>query len=101
MPNPEDIADRKLSLGLFIAILAVTVVAAGLVVFFAGPAIAAAVAPGIGLRMAALIAFGVTLVTLIVMAIAAGDGLLGELQFMLLGFAGFFVVCWLMIAWIF
>ncbi len=101
MPTPEDISDRKLSLGLFLSILAVTAIAVGTIVFFAGPTIAAAVAPGIGLRTAAIIAFIITLVTLIVMAIASGDGLLGELQFMLIGFAGFFVVCWLMIAWIF
>jgi hypothetical protein len=35
------------------------------------------------------------------MAIAAGDGLLGEIQFMLAAFGGFFVISWLMIAWIF
>jgi len=97
----EDHKDRKLSLALFGGIAA-TLIVAGLVLFLvAGPAIAAAVAPGLGLRDAALIAFGVTLVTLIVLAIAAGDGLLGEIQYMLLGFAGFFVVCWLMLAWIF
>ena len=38
---------------------------------------------------------------LVVLAIAAGDELLGEIQFMTGCFASFFVVIWLMIAWIF
>lgn len=58
-------------------------------------------APGLGLRDAAVIAFIATLVVLVIFAIAAGDGLLGELQFMLLGFFAFFLVLWLLIAWVF
>ncbi|MEX1197935.1 MAG: hypothetical protein WEB57_08760 [Pseudohongiellaceae bacterium] len=58
-------------------------------------------APGIGLRDAALISFAVTFLTLVVFALAAGDGLLGEIQFMLLSFFGFFAILWLLIAWIF
>lgn len=58
-------------------------------------------APGLGLRDAAIIAFAVTLVVLVIFAVAAGDGLLGEIQFMLLGFFAFFLVLWLLIAWVF
>lgn len=58
-------------------------------------------APGVGLRDAAIIAFAVTIVVMVVFAIAAGDGLLGEIQFMLLGFFAFFLMLWLLIAWIF
>lgn len=58
-------------------------------------------APGIGLRDAAIIAFVVTIVVLVIFAIAAGDGIIGEIQFMLLGFFAFFVMLWLLIAWIF
>jgi len=58
-------------------------------------------APGLGLKTAAVIAFFVTVVLLVVFALAAGDGLLGELQFILAGFFSFFVIFWLMIAWIF
>lgn len=101
MASREDIADRKLSLGLFLGIAAVVVVGGGLLFWMIGPAFMAAVEPGIGLRDAALIAFGVSLVTIVIMALAAGDGLIGELQFMLLAFAGFFIVCWVMVAWIF
>ncbi|WP_373088259.1 hypothetical protein [Zhongshania sp.] len=56
---------------------------------------------GIGLKDAAVVAFFTTVVTLVIFAVAAGDGLLGELQFMLSGFFGFFLVLWLLIAWIF
>ncbi len=58
-------------------------------------------APGVDLREAAILAFITTIAVLVVFAIAAGDGLLGELQFMLLGFFAFFLVLWLLIAWIF
>ena len=39
--------------------------------------------PGLGIKEAAVIAFFVTLITLVVFAFAAGDGFLGEIQFML------------------
>jgi ABC-type tungstate transport system substrate-binding protein len=56
---------------------------------------------GMGLKDAAVVAFFTTVVTLVIFAVVAGDGLLGELQFMLSGFFGFFLVLWLLIAWIF
>lgn len=56
---------------------------------------------GVTLKTAALWSFGVTVVLLIVFAIAAGDSLIGELQFMLAGFFAFFVIITLLIAWIF
>lgn len=58
-------------------------------------------APGLGLRDSAIIAFIATLAVLVIFAITAGDGLLGEIQFMLLGFFAFFLVLWLLIAWVF
>lgn len=57
--------------------------------------------PGLGLKDAAVISFFVTVALMVVFAIAAGDGFIGEIQFMLAGFASFFVVIWLMLAWIF
>lgn len=57
--------------------------------------------PGLGLKTAAIISFFVTLIVMVVFTLAAGDGLLGELQFILAGFFVFFVIFWLMIAWIF
>lgn len=56
---------------------------------------------GIGLQKAALVSAIVSVVVLIVFAVAAGDGLLGEIQFMIPGFFAFFVFFWLLIAWVF
>ncbi len=58
-------------------------------------------APGLGVKSAAIIAFIVTVVMMIVFTIVAGDGLIGELQFMLGGFFSFFFIIWLLIAWVF
>lgn len=58
-------------------------------------------APGLGLRDAAMIAFFITVVLMVILAFASGDGLLGELQFVLAGFFLFFVIIWLLIAWAF
>jgi len=101
MANREDIADRKLTTGLFVAIVVLVAVAGALLFFVGGPLVAEYLEPGIGLRTSAMISFIVTLVVIVVMAIAAGEGLLGEIQYMIAGFAGFFVVLWLLIAWIF
>jgi hypothetical protein len=100
-PSRADIDDRKVSIRLFLIVALVVALAGAFLFFVVGPAIAAFFAPGLGLKSAALIAFGATLAVMIVMAVAAGDGLLGELQYMIAGFAGFFVVLWLLIAWAF
>ena len=62
---------------------------------------AGALEPGVGLKTAALWSFGVTVALMIVFAIAAGDGFIGELQYMLLAFFAFFVIITLLIAWVF
>jgi hypothetical protein len=59
-----------------------------LAVEFAGTQLA----PGLGMRSAALISFFVTVLTMVVFTFAAGDGFIGEIQFMLAGFFSFFVV---------
>lgn len=91
---------RALAIVLIVLALALTIGA-----LFAMPMLAefnaTFLAPGLGLRDAAIIAFLVTLAVLVIFAIAAGDGLLGEIQFMLLGFFAFFLVLWLLIAWVF
>jgi hypothetical protein len=57
---------------------------------------------GLGLKNAALISFAVSFVAILVMVVASGgDALLGELPFTIAGFLIFFVIFWLMIAWIF
>jgi hypothetical protein len=59
-------------------------------------------AAGLGLKNAAIISFAVSLVVILVMAVVSGgDAIFGELPFTILGFLIFFVVFWLMIAWIF
>lgn len=87
---------RKIAMAL-LAIVSLVVIA-GLLML---PSLAAAMAPGLGLKDAAIIAFFVTAILLIIFAVAAGDGLLGELQFMLGGFFLFYLIFWLMIAWVF
>ena len=57
---------------------------------------------GLGLKNAALISFAVSFVAILVMTVASGgDAILGELPFTIAGFLIFFVIFWLMIAWIF
>lgn len=56
---------------------------------------------GIGLKAAAIIAAIVSVTVLIGFAIAAGEGLVGEIQFMISGFFLFYVFFWLLIAWVF
>lgn len=63
--------------------------------------VAVHISPGLGLRDSAVIAFFVTVVLMVLLAVVSGDGLLGELQFILGGFFLFFVIFWLMIAWVF
>ena len=87
---------RKIALAL-VGVVSLVVIA-GLLML---PALAEAMAPGLGLKDAAIIAFFVTAILLIIFAVAAGDGLLGELQYMLAGFFLFYLIFWLMIAWVF
>jgi len=56
---------------------------------------------GIGLKTAALWGFGVTAALMVLFAAVAGDGLIGEIQFMLGAFFTFFTVITLLIAWVF
>ncbi|QBQ55208.1 hypothetical protein [Nitrosococcus wardiae] len=60
-----------------------------------------ALEPGVGLKAAAKWSFGVTVLLFVGFAVAAGDGLLGELQYMLGGFFAFFGIITLLIAWAF
>ena len=57
--------------------------------------------PGLGLKMASIISFFVVTTLFIVFAVAAGDSLIGEIQFMIGGFLLFFFIFTLMIAWVF
>ena len=57
--------------------------------------------PGVSLKTAATWSFGVTVTMFVLFALVAGDGLLGEIQFMLGGFFLFFIIITLLIAWVF
>ena len=98
--NKDKTESRKLALVLISLVLVLVIAIAFLVPSFM-EVFATYFSPGLGSRDAAVIAFFVTLITLIVFAVAAGDGFLGEIQFMLAAFFLFFLVAWLMIAWIF
>jgi hypothetical protein len=106
MPGPNDQRDRKEALRLLAAsltalVLLILIAGAG-VYYLIGLNAADPFAPGLGLKDAALISFAVSLVVILVMAVVSGgDAIFGELPFTVLGFLIFFVIFWLMIAWIF
>ena len=102
-----DRQDRKEATRLFVAaaialILLVGLGFAGLYYFTDLMGEADPFSAGLGLKNAALISFAVSFVAILVMAvISGGDAIFGELPFTILGFLIFFVIFWLMIAWIF
>jgi len=107
MAGPEDRRDRKEAMRLFVAsalalILLVGLGFAGLFYFTEMMGSSDPFSAGLGLKNAALISFGVSFAVILVMTIASGgDAILGELPFTIAGFLIFFVIFWLMIAWIF
>ncbi len=106
MTGPSDRSERNEGLRLFVAaaagvLLLIIIGGAGLY-YLIGLGQSDPFAPGLGLKNAALISFGVSLVVILVMAVVSGgDAIFGELPFTILGFLIFFVIFWLMIAWIF
>jgi len=106
MPGPSDRRERNEALRLFVAataalLLLVVIGGAGLY-YLVGLGDGDPFSAGLGLKTAALISFGVSLVVILVMAvISGGDAIFGELPFTVIGFLILFVVFWLMIAWIF
>ncbi len=104
MVGETDNKDKAESRKLAIVLISLVLILAIAVVFLLPSLVdvfATYLSPGLGLKDAAIIAFFVTLITLIVFAVAAGDGFLGEIQFMLGAFFLFFLITWVMIAWIF
>ncbi len=108
MAGLGDQRDRNEAMRLFVAvaIAAVLLIAMGgaALYFFAGWLGGGSdpFAGGLDLKEAAIVAFGVSLAVILVMTIVSGgDAILGELPFTIAGFLVFFVVFWLMIAWIF
>ncbi|MBF0255114.1 MAG: hypothetical protein HQL47_01355 [Gammaproteobacteria bacterium] len=98
--NRDKNESRKIAI-ILIGLIAVLVVAALLMLPALTELTAQHLSPGLGLKDAAIISFFITLAMMLVFALASGDGLLGEIQFILGGFFLFFVIIWLMISWIF
>ena len=100
----QDARDRKSARMAGIALLVLVLVVIGIALLFV-PALAdftaASLTPGVDLRSAALASFVVTVLLFVLFAAVSGDGLIGELQFMLAGFFTFFLILTFLIAWIF
>jgi hypothetical protein len=106
MPSAHDDRDRKeaarLLLAAAVAILLLIVIGGVGFYFLTGLGEFDPFSAGLGLKNAALISFGVSLAVILVMAVVSGgDAIFGELPFTIAGFLLFFVIFWLMIAWIF
>ena len=106
MPSAEDRRDRKeatrLVLAASIALLLLIAIGGAGLYYLVGLGDSDPFSAGLGLKNAALISFGVSFVAILVMAVVSGgDAIFGELPFTIVGFLVFFVIFWLMIAWIF
>ena len=104
----DDDQERKESLKITIALSALVIVAAAVILWGVTQLVPAvsivaqeSFSPGLGLKDAAMVSLVVSFVIILVMAIFAGDGLIGEIQFMILGFFVFFLFFWLCLAWLF
>lgn len=107
MSAPEP-SDQRRSRMLYAGLGICAVIVVGLVVWGVAAVLPQALAwatgifsPGLGLRTSAIIAAVVAFAALIALTAAAGDGLLGEIQFVIPGFFLFFLFFWLMTAWVF
>lgn len=88
---------------LAIAILAALLLVVVVIAFFlpATTPVLASLGEGMGIKESVPWGFGVTVGLFVLFALVAGDGLIGELQFMLGSFFSFFLVLTLLIAWVF
>lgn len=91
---------RKIAIVL-VSLVIVALVAAILFIPSLADVSAAWFEPGLGLKTSAIIAFCISLVVVLVFAVVSGEGIVGEIQFILPGFLIFFLIFWLMVAWIF
>nr|WP_242470812.1 hypothetical protein [Thiocystis violacea] len=83
-------------------LVAVLLLAVLLLVFLpAATPVLATLGEGLGIRESVPWGFGLSVGLLVLFALVAGDGLIGELQFMLGGFFSFFLILTLLIAWVF
>jgi hypothetical protein len=104
----SDLRDSRFALRILLGFSALVALLVALIVLAAAttlPGLSEWVAvtfdSGIGLKNAAITAAVISVTVMIVFALAAGEGLIGEIQFMIPGFFLFFIFFWLMIAWVF
>jgi hypothetical protein len=100
----QDARDRRSARMTGIALVVLVLIAIGAVAMFLpalGAFIETSLNPGVDLKGAAVASFVVTVVLFVLFAAVSGDGLIGELQFMLAGFFSFFAILTFLIAWIF
>ena len=90
MPSESDRHDRKEALRLVVAaivLLLLIVIGGAGFYYLIGLGPSDPFAPGLGLKSAALVSFGVSAVLILVMAVVSGgDAIFGELPFTVLGF---------------
>jgi hypothetical protein len=96
----ENGSDLKLFAVIAIAAV-ILVVLVALVLMPLGQEAVVTLNEGVGLKAAALWGFGTTVALFVLFATVSGDSLIGEVQFLLGSFFGFFVILTLLIAWIF
>ena len=98
--NPQNLATTGMDQSaVFVATCLAAALGSAIMGFYANWPIA--MAPGMGLKTGILWGFGVTVTLFVLFAMVAGDGLFGELPFMLGAFFLFFAVFSLLITWIF
>lgn len=98
----NDEKKSELTMWAIVLVIGLALVVAGL--YFVPPMLADVVTqlePGVGIKTAAIWSFGVTIGVFVLFAVVAGDGIIGEIQFMLGGFFLFFIIITLLIAWVF
>lgn len=100
LDNRDKAESRKIAIVL-ITLVVVLGVAVALLLPMLGEMAALHLSPGLDLKEAAVISFFVTVVMMIIFAVVSGDGVVGEIPFILGGFFLFFVIIWLLLAWIF
>ncbi len=100
----SDKKDRQEAIGIAVPLL-IAILLVGVSMWLATPIIDEFInnnlAAGVGVKDAAVIAFFISIFVIIVLALFAGDGLIGEFQFMIPAFIGFYILIWFQIAWIF
>jgi hypothetical protein len=93
-------SDLKLFAVIAVSAVVLVVLAAAFLLPLGQEAVAT-MSQGIGLKSAALWGFGTTVALFVLFALVSGDSLIGEVQFLLGSFFGFFLILTLLIAWIF